>query len=183
MAVDPQLLTQALRTPDDRDVVDSPIVRSVILVEPENAALLVPALARPDTLEARNARSILCEFEEPAVPYLLSALAGTDDAQTRKVGIDVLWAIVCVVDVRSRRSLLEESTVQIATLLADRRPEPDTMPAYVERDFRPRICDHLYVVVQELLDPEYDQSSFRGLTDEGRDLAIRRLRMGSGPVA
>jgi hypothetical protein len=183
VAVDPQLLTQALRTPEDRDVVDSPIVRAVILVEPENAALLVPALARPDTLEARNARSILCEFEESAVPYLLSALAGTDDAQTRKAGIDVLWTIVGAVDVRSRRTLLEESTAQIVTLLGDRRPVPDTMPAYVERDFRPRICDHLYVIIQELLDPEYDQSSFRGLTDEDRDLAIRRLRLGSGPVA
>jgi hypothetical protein len=183
VAVDPQLLAQALRTPEDRDVVDSPIVRAVILAESENAALLVPALARPDTLEARNARSILCEFEESAVPYLLSALAGIDDAQTRKAGIDVLWAILCVVDVRSRRTLLEESTTQITSLLADRRQGPDTMPAYIERDFRPRICDHLYVVVQELLDPEYDQSSFRGLTDEGRDLAIRRLRMGSGPVA
>jgi len=183
MAVDPQLLAQALRTPEDRDVVESPIVRAVILAEPENAALLIPELARQDALEARNARRILCEFEESAVPYLLSALVGTDDAQARKAGIDVLWTIVCAVDQRSRRALLEGSAAQITSLLADRRPEPDTMPDYIERDFLPRICDHLYVVVQELLDLDYDQSSFRGLTDEGRDLAIRRLRVGSGPVA
>lgn len=183
MAADPQLLAQALRTPEDQDVVDSPIVQAVILAEPENAALLVPALARSDALEARNARSILCEFEESAVPYLLSALVQTDDAQTRKVGIDVLWTIVSAIDVRSRRTLLAGLPGQITSLLADRRPEPDIMPVYIERDFRPRICDHLYVAVQELLDPDYDQSSFRGLTDEGRDLAIRRLRMGPGPVA
>jgi hypothetical protein len=183
VAVDPQILAQALGTPEDRDVVDSPIVRAVILMEPENAGVLVPALARPDTLAARNARSILCEFDESAVPYLLSALARSDDGQTRSVGIDVLWAILCVVDVQGRRARLEESAAQITTLLGDRRPEPDTMPAYIERDFRPRICDQMFVVVQELLDAEYDQSLFRGLTDEGRDLAIRRLRLGSGPVA
>jgi hypothetical protein len=184
MAVEPQLLTQALRTPDNQDVTATPIARAVILPDPENAAALVPSLARPGTLEGRNARKILCEFEPAAVPHLLQSLAAADDPQTREGGLEVFWALAAFADVRSRRELIDGSSADLAVLFRDTSPLPDTLPAYIERDFTGRICDLAYLVVRELLDTEFNQASFRALSDEGRDQEIRRFRFGtSGAVS
>ena len=94
MAVDPQLLSQALRTPDSQDVTESPIVRAVILPDPANAADLVPPLARPDTLESRNARRVLSQFGPDAVPHLLTALVAIANARARTEGLEVLWTLL-----------------------------------------------------------------------------------------
>ena len=52
MAIDLNLVVQVLRTPESRDVTESPIVRAVILSEAANAAALVSALERAQTREA-----------------------------------------------------------------------------------------------------------------------------------
>jgi hypothetical protein len=175
MAIDSQLLTQALRTPESQDVTETPIVRAVILTDPANAADLVPALARADTLESRNARRVLCQFGPDAVPHLLDALAATADARARAEGIGVLWALLSVEDLRVVRAQLGDSWSEVGVLLRDPSPVPDEMPAYIERDFTRRVCDLAYVVVEELNDDRFDQSSFRALDDDGRDQAIREL--------
>jgi hypothetical protein len=175
MALDPQLIAQALRTPESQDVTETPIVRAVILSDPGNAADLVPALARGDTPESRNARRVLCQFGPEAVPHLLDALAASAGARVRAEGIGVLWALLSVEDVRVVRTRLGDSWSEVGALLHDTSPLPDEMPDYIERDFTGRVCDLAYVVVQELVDDGFDQSSFRALDDEGRNQAIRQL--------
>lgn len=174
MAVDPQLLEQALRTPESQDVTMSPIVRTVFLADPANAADLVPQLGRPDLLMSRNARRVLCAFEADAASPLLAALALVAEPRIRADGIGVLWALLSVEDRRTVRETLDASTPELAVLMADNRSVPSELPEYVERDFVGRVCDHAYVVVRELLDPEFDQSDFRGADDEGRDRRIRQ---------
>jgi hypothetical protein len=175
MAVDPLLLAQALRTPEDRDVRRTPIVRAVILADPANAADLVPALAQTGELVAANARRILCLFEAPAVPHLLGALTAAG-ARERKEGIEILWAMLAGENAATIRQTLEQSAQPLFELLDDRRALPDTMPEYVERDFRGRICDLAFIVLQRLIDPTFDQSLFRSLDDHGRDEEIRRMK-------
>jgi hypothetical protein len=180
MPIDPDLLQQALRTPESQDVTETPIVRAVILTDPANAADLVPSLDRSDSLEARNARRILAQFEADAVPHLLTALAATPGARARKEGLETLWTLLSLEDARVVRQRLVDSSAELGTLLRDTAPLPDEMPGHIERDFTGRICDLAYVVVRELLDREFDQSTFRALDDNGRDQAIRQLRLG-GP--
>jgi hypothetical protein len=175
MPLDPLLLAQALRTPEDHDVRRTPIVRAVILGDPANAADLVPALAQPGELAAANARRILCLFEAPAVPHLLAALAAAG-IRERKEGIEILWAMLVGESAATIRQTLEQSSQPLFKLLDDRRALPDTMPEYVERDFRGRICDLAFIVLQRLIDPNFDQSLFRSLDDDGRDEEIRRMK-------
>jgi hypothetical protein len=175
MAVDPELLSQALRTPETQDVTESPIVRAVILTDPANAADLVPPLTRSDTLESRNARRVLCQFTPEAVPHLLTALVGTANARARTEGLDVLWTLLAGEDDRAVRASLAGSEPELVALLRDDSPLVVEIPEYVERDFEGRVCDLAYIVVQELRDVEFDQSSFRALDDNGRDQAIRQL--------
>lgn len=175
MAIDPRLLAQALRTPANRDPTESPIVRAVILTDPANAADIVPALGRRDPLEARNARYILCEFGPLAVPHVLAALAGAP-AGARAQGIEVVWALLTGERAWVVAEAFDAAAADLDMLLRDRGPLPDEMPAHVERDFRGRVCDLAYVVVEQLLDPRFDQSTFRALDDDGRDEAIRRRR-------
>ena len=74
------------------------------------------------------------------------------------------------------RETLEASTGATNTLLNDRSPLPDDLPESVERDFRGRVCDMVFVVVRELQDAAYDQSTFRGMDPQERDRAIADLR-------
>ena len=75
---------------------------------------------------------------------------------------------------------IRDTLIQIApdmeVLLDDKRPLPDHMPEYIERDFRGRICDVAFIVLQQLIDVEYDQSVFRSLDDTSRDEEIARLK-------
>jgi hypothetical protein len=174
MPVDPRLLAQALRTPESQDVTQTPIVRAVILTDPGNAADLVPSLDRTDTLESRNARRVLCSFGPDAVASLVSALAADAGPRARREGIAVLWTLLTGEDSRTSRDALSGSEAELGVLMRDTRPLPDEMPPYIERDFTGRVCDLAYVVVRDLLDPDFDQSSFRTEDDDGRDQAIRK---------
>src|SRR5438477_9890222 len=93
MPLDPQLLSQVLRTPRSQDVTGSPIVTAIILQDPANAADLVEPLDTSGTLEAYNARLILCEFQADAVPSLMATLA-TAGPSARRQGLDVMWAML-----------------------------------------------------------------------------------------
>ena len=176
MAIDPNLLAQVLATPDSRDVTGSPIVRTVILSDPANAADLVPALDDGQTLAASNARKILWLFESNAVPPLLSALriAGP---RARQEGLEVLWALLVAEEAWTVRQSLEAVKPDLHILLDDTSPLRDDMPAYIERDFHGRICDLAFGIVQQLLDREYDHSLFRSLDGTSRNEEIRRLKI------
>lgn len=175
MAIDPQILAQVLRTPKSQDVTESPIVRAVILSEATNAADLVSALERSHTIEAYNARRILCLFDANAVPYLLMELrkAGPN---ARKEGIEILWAMFIGEETWTVRETLAGVKGDLDTLLQDTHSLPDEIPDYIERDFRGRICDLAFIVIQQLISPEYDQSLFRSMDDNGRNEEIKRLR-------
>jgi hypothetical protein len=175
MALDPLVLAQALRTPPGQDVRNSPIVRAVILGDPANAAGLVPALEEPGTVQAINARRILCLFDAPAVPYLLAAQA-TAGAHARQQSIEILWAMLTGENRWAMRETLETNKQPLFDLLDDRRALPDTTPEYVERDFNGRICDLAFVVLQRLIDPDFDQSLFRASENQERDLQIQHLK-------
>lgn len=172
MPVDPGLLAQALRTPETADVTATPIVRAVILADPANAEDLVPPLGYGDSLEARNARRVLCEFGPDAAPHLARALAATDDVRARAEGIEVFAALLTMEDARAVRSSLADCADHLRVLLGDRSPLPADFPDHVEVDFTGRVCDLLYVALRELVAEGYDQSSFRALDYPERDAEI-----------
>jgi hypothetical protein len=140
-----------------------------------NSADLIGALETTKTLEAYNARLILCEFESDAVPALVSRLA-TASLNARREGLDVLWALLIGEDARTVRETLAAVKHDLDILLDDTRSLPDEMPEYIERDFRGRICDLAFIVIQQLIDKQYDQSQFRALDDNGRNTDIKRLK-------
>jgi hypothetical protein len=185
MALDPHLLAQALRTPESQDVTETPIVRAIVLQDPANAADLVPVLVRADALEARNARRVLCAFGPDAAPVVAQALATTaTSARARAEGIAVLWALLAAEEPHVVRARLAAAWDAITALLRDPAPVPDELPAHVERDFPDRrVCDVAYVVVEELRDADFDQSTFRALDADGRDQAIAELSGRSGALA
>ena len=172
MPVDPGLLAQALRTPETADITATPIVRAVILTDPANAADLVPPLGYGDSLEARNARRVLCEFGADAAPHLMRALAASDAVRARAEGIEAFAAMLTMEDPRAVRSSLADCADGIRVLLGDRSPLPTDFPDYVEVDFTGRVCDLLYIALRELVDEGYDQSSYRSLDHQGRDAEI-----------
>ncbi|SFH49986.1 hypothetical protein SAMN05216299_1179 [Nitrosospira sp. Nsp14] len=181
MAIPPQLLAQVLRTPKTQDVTESPIVRAIILSDPSNAAELVEPLEESQTLEAYNARRILCLFEQDAVPPLLGKL-GTAGLNARKEGLEVLWALLATEEARTVREVLSTVKPDLDKLLDDTRSLPDDMPEYIERDFRGRICDLAYIVISQLINPQFDQSLFRSLDDRGRNEEIRRFKARGIPL-
>ena len=179
--IDPRLLEQVLSTPESRDVTSSPIVRAVILADVANAAVLVAALEQGETLASSNARRILCLFGPGAVPHVLGALRAAGPV-ARIEGLEVLWALLQGEERWTVRDMLTAGRSDLDLLLDDMRALPDEMPDYIERDFRGRIRDLAYIVVQELMDRDFDQSVFRSLDDPSRDEEIRRLReTGFGP--
>ena len=175
MAIKSQILAQVLRIPKSRDVTKSAIVRAVILREIANAADLVSSLERSDTIEAYNARRILCLFEADAVPYVLAEL-GTAGPNARKEGLEILWALLVSEEAWTVRESLAASKSDLHKLLEDTSPLPDEMPDHIERDFRGRICDLAFIVIQQLISPEYDQSLFRSMDENSRNGEIKRLK-------
>ena len=175
MPLDPQLIAQVLRTPRTQDVTGSPIVRAIVLQDPANAADFVAALETAKTLEACNARLILCEFGADAVPALAARLT-TAGPNARREGLDVLWALLINESPTARRDRLKEVKEVLNLLFDDRTPLRVDIPAHIERDFTGRICDLAYIRIQLLLSPRFDQSLFRSLDDEGRDRAIDVLK-------
>jgi hypothetical protein len=181
MAIPPQMLAQVLRTPKTQDVTESPIVRAIVLSDPSNAAELVEPLEQSRTLEAYNARRILCLFEADAVPYLLGKLR-TAGLNARKEGLEVLWALLTTEEAWTVRETLSAVKPDLDKLLDDTRPLPDEMPEYIERDFRGRICDLTYIIISQLINPEFDQSLFRSLDNRGRNEEIRRFKARGIPL-
>lgn len=180
MAIHPQVLSQVLSTPESRDVMSSPIVRAVILPDVANAADLVRVIVQGDRVASLNARRILCWFGPGAVPHVLGALRAAGP-NARMVGLEVLWTLLRGQRSWTIREMLIAAERDLDMLLEDTRVLPQEMPDYIERDFRGRICDLAYIVLQELTDEDFDQSFFRTLDDRGRDEEIRRLRrMGFG---
>jgi hypothetical protein len=175
MAVDPRLLDQVLSTAESRDVTVSPIVTAVILSDPANAADLVPALEPAGSRRANNAHRILCLFGADAVPFLLGSVAGAS-AESNKQVINIMWAMLIGQDKATIRGVLAQVSGELDALLNDKRPSPDAMPAFIERDFVGRICDIAYNVLSYLNDPEFDRSLFRSMSDDARDAEIRRYR-------
>jgi hypothetical protein len=175
MAIDPQMLTQVLRTPKSQDVTESPIVRAVILSAASNAADLVSALERSGTIEAYNARRILCLFEANAVPHVLAEL-GTAGPNARKEGLEILWALLVGEEAWTVRETLAAVKRDLDIVLEDTHSLPDEMPDYIERDFRGRICDLAFIVIQQLISPQYDQSLFRSMDENGRNEEIKHLK-------
>jgi hypothetical protein len=175
MPLDPRLVSQVLRTPSRQDVTRSPIVTAIVLQDPANAADLVYALETPGTLEAANARRVLCEFTFTAVPALVGRLT-TAGPNARRQGLDVLWALLTSERPATIRDSLKAVKDGLHVLLDDKRRVAEENPRHVEVDFRGRICDHAYIRIQLLLSPRFDQSLFRGLEDEGRDREIDLLK-------
>jgi hypothetical protein len=175
MPLDPQLLSQVLRTPRAQDATQSPIVTAIILQDPANAADLVGALEEAKTLEAYNARLILCEFGADAVPALVARM-GTAGLNARREGLDVLWALLITESPTTIQDSLKRVKDGLNLLLDDATPLPDNLPAHIERDFHGRICDLAYIVVQQLLSPRFDQSTFRSMDNQGRDREIDVLK-------
>ncbi len=175
MAVHPFLLEQVLRLPEEKDVRNSPIVTAIILADPANAADLVPYLERRDGPVAANARRVLCLFDAAAVPHLVAALADRS-AAARMDGLEILWTLLITESAPVARDALERIAPDLDPLFADKRQLPYELPPHVEHDFVGRICDLAFLVCTEILDPDFDQSLFRSLDDEGRDREIARLR-------
>jgi hypothetical protein len=181
MPIDRQLLEQILRTPESRDVSDSPIVTAIILHDASNAADLVPYLDQIDSDASINARRILCMFDAAAIPYLLVAMRNAG-LEARKECIEILWSTLLGESAQTVREILIQVGPDKEMLLDDKRPLPDEFSEYVERDFRGRICDLAFIMLQSVVDSEYDQSLFRSLDDNERDTEIARLkRKGSEP--
>src|SRR5216117_745363 len=133
MPLDPQLLSQVLRTPRSRDVTGSPIVTAIILQDPANAADLVEALETAKTLEAYNARLILCEFGADAVPSFVGRLA-TAGPNARREGLDVMWAMLVTENRTKIRDSLKAVKGGLNLLLDDKTSLPDDIPPHIERD-------------------------------------------------
>jgi hypothetical protein len=175
MPLDKQLLSQVLRTPKNREVTESPIVTAIILQDPANAADLVEALEEVGSLEAYNARKILCQFQPNAVPALAQRLT-TAGRNARRQGLDVLWALLITESPTTVRNSLSGVKNALNQLLDDKTPLPDDVPENIERDFLGRICDLAYIWIRLLLSPSFDQSLFRSLDDKGRDQEIDALK-------
>jgi len=175
MAIEPTLLEQVLRTPESRDVRSSPIVTAVILSDPGNAANLVPALDEIEGIRSRNARRILCLFAAAAVPHLVGALLGVG-VHAREVGIDIIWSMMLGENQGTIRRTLTEILPDMHVLLDDKRPLPEPPPDPMEKDFPRRVCDHAFIALQELLDPDFDDLLFLTMEERDRDEEIRRFK-------
>jgi hypothetical protein len=177
MAIQPFLLEQVLRAADEKDVRGSPIVTAIILQDPANAADLVPYLEETGSVASTNARRILCLFEASAVPHIVAALANREPA-ARMEGLEILWTLLASEPSHVVRDTLEQISNGLELFLGDKRPAPVELPPHIERDFLGRICDQAFLIVSELIDPEFDESRFRSLDESGRDHAIAQLRRG-----
>ncbi len=175
MQIDRQLLEQVLHTPESRDVRDSPIVTAIILSDARNAGDLAPYLDQVDSNVSTNARLILCLFDVASVPHLVAALRNVG-LEGRKEGIDILWSLLLGENNLTIRDTLTQIAHDMEVLLDDKRPLPDQMPDFIERDFQGRVCDLAFIMLQSLINDEYDQSLFRSLKNIDRDDEIARLR-------
>ena len=175
MAIDPALLEQVLRTPDSRDVRSSPVVTAVILSDPRNAAALVPALDEIEGIRSRNARRILCLFGAAAVPPLVGALLSAG-VHAREAGIDIIWSMMLGENDGTVRRTLTEILPDMHVLLEDKLPLPEPPPDHMEKEFSRRICDHAFIALQELLDPDFDDFLFLSMDDRDRDEDIKRFK-------
>ena len=175
MIVDAAVLERILRTPRRTPVERGPIVQLVVLDDPANIALLVPALAEPGTLGQRNAFAVLCRYGAVGVAPLLQSLQGAGFA-TRRAGLDVLWAMLAKEPQRTIGATLQAVKPLLFGLLDDGTLIPDDRPAHVERDFPARLCDLAYVYIGLLRSRRFEQSLFRVQTRDERDRAIARLK-------
>ena len=175
MVVDEALIRKLLADSKITDYEESPIFRASVLNRLEAATFLVDVMfeASPDI--ADRAKGMLCLFDPVALAPVAAGFA-RPGAQWRSDLLDIAVTIIGVQDSREWAKLLEELLPKVGPLLVDRSVIDRAGAAQMELQYEYRVCDQAYVLLRELLDPEYDPYEFLLMEFEERDAEIRALR-------
>lgn len=143
---------------------------------PYLAELILPALSSGRDALVANARQMLTLFDETA---LLTIARGfeVDDATARSEILGVLWAYLISMAPDDRAAWLEAIAPYLRPGLDDeRRPRRGyAEPEVVEMEHDYRVCDDTYLLLNRLLDREFDDSRFRVLEENERRDAVRQF--------
>lgn len=175
MILDIEMIEAALDVPESYGVGNGAIVRAVILTDPSNARALVPYLEHPSVRIAQNARRVLCLFGPAATGYLAAALPQME-LQGRRVGIEILWTLLCGQPASIVRDAILGALQSFETLLDDRRLIIRNATELTDRGFDSRVCDLLYLTIRHLLSCSFDESIFRSSRVPDRDDQITKMR-------
>jgi hypothetical protein len=143
---------------------------------PHLAELILPALASGRDALVANARHLLTLFDETA---LLTIARGfeVDDATARSEILGVLWAHLIGMVADDRAAWLEAVAPYLRPGLEDERvPHRGyAEPEVVEMEHDYRVCDDTYLLLNRLLDSEFDDSRFRVLEENERGDVVRQF--------
>lgn len=175
MAIEKHLLEYVVRNQDEMEICDSPIVQTIVLIQPENVVQLVPYLDEKDTVQSRNARRILCLFDSDAVPFIANVMNNTN-WRRRAECLEIIWAILSIEQAFLVPDILTSIALNLSAVFDDTTFIDEELSEKTEVDFKGRVCDLAFIVVKYLLDPNFDRSSFRSASNDERDAEINRLR-------
>jgi hypothetical protein len=132
-----------------------------------------------DAAARQNARTVLNEMEEAAIPPLLSANGNL-------AADDQVWRMTMVVDTLA--DLRKNAAALLDRQLMNRQAAPRaSMPGAEESEASRRVCDEAYIQMSRLMavDPKSEafllrMRQFRRMPEAGRDAEIRRARQAVG---
>jgi hypothetical protein len=175
MPIEEALIHKLLADPKIDDFDDNPVFRTQVLNRPEAAEILVRFMRTERPEIALRARRMLCLFDRSALQPVAAGLE-REDALWRYNLIHIIWAIISVEESRERPLLLKEVLPQVVSLFQDKTVVSPEYRFPLEVEYQYRVCDEAYVLCGRLLDPEFEESVFRGMGFEERDGEIRVLQ-------
>jgi len=151
------------------------VFRSTVLNDPGAAEILVGIMRAQGGQIRKRARRMLCFFDEPALPALDRGLT-LQGSLWRSDLLHIVWTIVSGYDPNELPRLLGLLAPRLVSLFDDKSLVVPEYSMPIEIEYRYRVCDEAYVLCQNMLHPEFDDTTLREETMEERDAAIRILR-------
>ena len=174
MPIEEAVVRRLLADARVRDFDGSPVFRS-IAKDPAAADILVNILREGRGETAARARRMLCLFDEVALPALMRGLM-EEGSLWRSDLLHIIWTILAVYEPEAMPRFVAALTPGLVELFRDKSVVAPTYEFPIEVEYRYRVCDEAYVLVQRMRDPEFDESTLRGESLEERDAEIRLLR-------
>jgi hypothetical protein len=171
-----ELLIMGMLEDEELDFLESPAFRNRILTQAQESVEILLGILKngPENLATR-AGEMLSLFNADAVPFIASAL-DQGDSEWREQLLVILWSILASLDSKEIEGLLQTLAPHPVPLLRDSTLTVGTAPVEpVEQEYRYRLCDEAYAMLQYLRNPDFEEDIFRHMDEDERDKEIQAL--------
>ncbi len=171
MSIKKNLIEKLLTNEKVADFSESLVFREEILDDSESIEILLDILKNSSKPLKLRARQMLLEFSPQSLTEISSALE-SQNVNWRSNLLEIILVIISVSDNNERNTIYDAIKANVIPLLSDQGKIQHEFNNPVEIEYQSRVCDEAYLLLMNLLEPEYFDADFLQLDEKIRNQEI-----------